>query len=268
MDMLIDPIINSKIENKLRKNIYIKYSRENDKCIYIILNYIVKSYRIDNKSKSKIIDELLFYVLYNKESKQNNDIPIVNMISNYKTINHIYMIFEYNVYSLFDIYLLQNEYIKETSIKCFIKNILKSLVYIHKNNYIHGDIKPENIVCSNKELTDFKLINFNKYYKLEDLKYIKHYITTIYYISPEQYNYEKINQSTDIYSLGVTIIELLQYNIFKDEILLNRKYSDININLIKTHDIILDDLLSKFLTYDPLYRITAKDALKHDYFKY
>ena len=41
-----------------------------------------------------------------------------------------------------------------------IKQVLRSLIYMHKRGIVHRDIKPENMLFQNEEKTVVKLIDF------------------------------------------------------------------------------------------------------------
>jgi serine/threonine protein kinase len=90
-----------------------------------------------------------------------------------------------------------------------------SLTFLHKLGHIHLDIKPTNyLVDANGilQLTDFCLsIKENEIDKLFTLY---EYEGDSKYISPEMFQkqYNKINHKTDIFSLGLSIYELVSEN--------------------------------------------------------
>ncbi len=104
-------------------------------------------------------------------------------------------------------------------VNCTIKT-LEALEELHKNNIIHCDIKPSNIVLLNalENSPDFsnpgiKLIDFGlaqNYLELRNDRKTKLPFSFIY-APPEQVLgfHELINPTCDIYSLGVTMYELL-----------------------------------------------------------
>jgi len=237
--------------------------------IYSVLSYIVKSYTLyddDDISYKSFNNEINFYYWLSL-SDPDIKIPIIRLVTFYvyKTSNNL--IFDNFIYDSYSIIEMKDTSKRIKSIKCFIKRILTCLEFLHDNDYVHCDIKPSNIVCSNEELTEFYLIDFGNCYKFDELSKINTNVTTKEYISPEQYTNSKINKSTDIYSLGISIIELIQYETFENELIKLKKYGNFNNDLINTNINNLDDLVSKMLIKDPLERISAKNALEHDYFK-
>ncbi|KAM3259891.1 hypothetical protein ACQJBY_051276 [Aegilops geniculata] len=73
-----------------------------------------------------------------------------------------------------------------------INGICQGLNYLHENRIVHLDLKPENVLLDDNmvpKITDFGLSRG--------------------YIAPELYDGEKITIQSDIYSLGIIIIEIL-----------------------------------------------------------
>lgn len=93
-----------------------------------------------------------------------------------------------------------------------------ALDYIHKHKVVHRDIKPSNIMV--RENGGIVLIDFGiardtgrktkKNRKTQVVDEISHYVGTPPYMSPEQLTSKRfIDHRTDLYSLGVTIYEML-----------------------------------------------------------
>ena len=105
----------------------------------------------------------------------------------------------------------ENGPIAETrSIDIFIR-ILKGIQYIHDKNIVHRDIKPSNIIIDNNDkikLLDFGIANNTK----RDTKLTKvgtNAGVTPMYGTPEHVSNSKITIQSDIYSLGVTLWQML-----------------------------------------------------------
>ncbi len=114
-----------------------------------------------------------------------------------------------------------------TSLKKIIKNFRYDLKFslkiaieicrviseIHKQNIIHRDIKPDNILVD-KEFLKIKIIDFDLATRIQTEKkttsLVKSIEGTIQYISPEQTGRVNryIDYRTDFYSLGITLYEL------------------------------------------------------------
>lgn len=111
-----------------------------------------------------------------------------------------------------------NEYIEnisgpipeEKAIEMFVQ-ILDAFEYAHERMIIHRDIKPSNLMMSKNgriKILDFgiaKLVNAPE----SQLTKAGLKIGTIYYMSPEQVKAQELDTRSDIYSLGVTLFEML-----------------------------------------------------------
>ena len=83
-------------------------------------------------------------------------------------------------------------------------NIINALHIIHKNNIIHLDIKPENILV--KENGNIAIIDFGVSQSIDDYNKYRIPVGTPRYIAPEIVNRNIIRDGkSDIYSLGVTL---------------------------------------------------------------
>ncbi|NRB39294.1 MAG: serine/threonine protein kinase [Pseudomonadales bacterium] len=103
--------------------------------------------------------------------------------------------------------LAKNQRIPVAKTLQIVKDIAAALAYVHKQGYLHCDIKPDNILFradGSAVLTDFGISR-----DLSD-KSSDHIISgTPHYMSPEQAQGEHLGPGSDIYSLGVLLYELL-----------------------------------------------------------
>lgn len=175
-----------------------------------------------------------------------------------------------------------------------LKRIIMSLLYglecMHKNNFLHLDIKPGNCLYDNKNglytgyLSDFGFsVRCDDPYKgiikqnrIGTLKYFPYEIMGK--TSPYVYN-----DKSDVWSLGVTILVVLGFNInlkfsieeetnlkieriknFWDSIDINKEIEDVVsvLNISELDKIDMYELLKNMLEKDPVNRISTKDFNK------
>ncbi|XP_038591011.1 myosin light chain kinase, smooth muscle-like isoform X2 [Micropterus salmoides] len=100
------------------------------------------------------------------------------------------------------------EHTEPTSAR-YMQQILEGMKYVHKQNIIHLDLKPENIVCVDTTGTRIKIIDFGLASKVEEGKPLMVMHGTPEFVAPEVINYEPVGLETDMWSIGVICFILL-----------------------------------------------------------
>jgi len=87
--------------------------------------------------------------------------------------------------------------------------VLNGLTYLHQHRIIHRDIKPSNILlCRNGQV---KLCDFGVSGEFGTKGDANTFIGTSYYMAPERITGQSYNINSDVWSLGVTLLEVAQH---------------------------------------------------------
>jgi serine/threonine protein kinase len=89
--------------------------------------------------------------------------------------------------------------------------VLDGFAYAHEQEVIHRDVKPANIMITAREkikILDFGIAKLLSQ-KVQTLTQTGVKMGTVLYMSPEQVKGEKVDKRSDVYSLGVTLFQML-----------------------------------------------------------
>ena len=151
-----------------------------------------------------------------------------------------------------------------------IKVLLEAIAYCHENGVMHRDLKPENLILvSNDNDIDFKLVDFGFATKK---KICNIQLGTPGYVSPEILKNVSHDNKVDMWAIGViTYIILggyppfhddndkkLFHNIVKGKFEFHKEFWSTVSNEAKS-------FITALLQVDPKKRLSAADALKHDW---
>ncbi|XP_036945092.1 myosin light chain kinase, smooth muscle isoform X1 [Acanthopagrus latus] len=91
----------------------------------------------------------------------------------------------------------------------YMQQILEGIAYMHQQNIIHLDLKPENIVCVDTTGTSIKIIDFGLASRLDGNTPLKVMHGTPEFVAPEVISFEPVCLATDMWSIGVICYILL-----------------------------------------------------------
>eukprot|EP01080_Neovahlkampfia_damariscottae_P012763 gene12763-7037_t len=161
----------------------------------------------------------------------------------------------------------------ETVLSYIIHQILLGLNYLHENHIIHRDLKTSNIMVDHRT-GDVKIADFGTANISNSLDQFGTFTGTVGYMSPERLKGENHYYSSDIWSVGMIIMKILNGFVFKSEENIGFwKMVQITTNQQEIESSILELKVSKKLTnfllgclqVDMFSRKTSKELLLHPF---
>ncbi|XP_063978831.1 calcium/calmodulin-dependent protein kinase type II alpha chain-like [Diachasmimorpha longicaudata] len=110
---------------------------------------------------------------------------------------------------LFERVIDDDFYLTERSCAVFMRQICEGIEFVHAQNVLHLDMKPENILCLTKEGNRIKIIDFGLAREYDPKKKLQVLFGTPEFVSPEVVNFDEIGYGTDMWSIGVICYVLL-----------------------------------------------------------
>ncbi|XP_023251643.1 serine/threonine-protein kinase 17A [Seriola lalandi dorsalis] len=165
----------------------------------------------------------------------------------------------------------EDEAFSEEDVKRLMRQILEGVSFLHQNNIVHLDLKPQNILLTScSPLGDIKIVDFGLSRMVCSHQELREIMGTPEYVAPEILNYEPISTATDMWSIGVlTYVMLTGISPFlgedKQETFLN--ISQLSVSYTEEELQQLDQAALSFiqmlLRKQPQDRATAEQCLKH-----
>ncbi len=177
------------------------------------------------KARDSILDRVVAYKVLPANLKEHPQ-ALRNFFREAKSaakLNHVNIVTVYDAGEEAGNYYIAMEYVEGDTVKEIINRegrlpmkallliagqVCKALEYAHRRKVVHRDIKSSNIMWTKEKAV--KLMDFGLAKVLEEVKGYQTVASgTPYYMSPEQTLGRDIDYRTDLYSLGVTMFEML-----------------------------------------------------------
>lgn len=247
--------------------VYLACSVDDHSAEFAIKSFDKRSLELNEKNKQSILMEINLMRTLNHPN-------ILKVFEVYETGNHINLVLEIlKGGELFERIVSHGAY-SEKSAAVLMKQFLSALQYLHEKGIMHRDLKPENLILTSKDdSTTIKLADFGlaTYTHLESQLFTR--CGTPGYVAPEILDDLPYNEKVDIFSAGIILYILLTgcspfYGKSYNEILVKNKKCRISFDFSKfkhkpSQSAV--DLLKKMLEKDSNSRISAADALKHEW---
>lgn len=97
----------------------------------------------------------------------------------------------------------------EKDIQFVVKQVCSGCAFMTSNSIVHLDLKPDNVVCKDREGFNVKIVDFGFARRLEEGKDCLVMQGTPEFVSPEVVNFVPVGLNTDMWSVGVLTYVLL-----------------------------------------------------------
>ncbi|MCJ0953599.1 Stk1 family PASTA domain-containing Ser/Thr kinase [Mammaliicoccus sciuri] len=134
---------------------------------------------------------------------------VVNVLDVEEDDNCYYLVMEYIEGPTLKEYLCKEGKLSADEAVEMTLQILKGIAHAHHHRIIHRDIKPQNILMTKNGT--LKILDFGIARALTEtaLTETNHVMGSVQYLSPEQAKGQSTDESSDIYSIGIVLYELL-----------------------------------------------------------
>ena len=148
-----------------------------------------------------------------REAKLQADLihpNVVNIFDYLEEGENAFLVMEYVAGQTLEEMLLKKGHFSVEETLHVAEGVLEALSFMHRKGVIHRDIKPSNIMVTDTGL--IKVTDFGIARLAEDeapITQVGRKVGTLFYMAPELLKEGKLSPAADLYSLGVTLFQLL-----------------------------------------------------------
>jgi renal tumor antigen len=215
---------------------------------------------------------------------------------------HVALIFEVAEMNLLEFLSQQQSPLDEPTVLLLIYQLLKGIAFVHSQGIFHRDIKPENCLVNTQSL-ELKIADFGSAGSVTGRTKFTEYVATRWYRAPECIlTSGTYGPAVDIWAIGCVLFEMLtsrplfpgkhqldQLNHIHSVLgtpsrdllahfQMGQESSKVGFafpqrekqsfrNLVPNATDLAVNLMEKMIVYDPIDRISARDALEHPVFR-
>lgn len=207
---------------------------------------------------------------------------IVALKSFYEDMDNYYLVMELVPGGDLMDFVAANGAIGEDATQVITKQILEGISYVHKLGILHRDLKPDNILIMQDDPILVKITDFGLAKISDNATFMKTFCGTLAYVAPEvitgkfdsSQDSSRANYSSlvDIWSLGCLVYVLLTSHLpfngkTQAQMFQKIKQGEFHESPLNSYNVSPEgrDFLRACLQVDPRQRMTAEQALKHNW---
>lgn len=188
-----------------------------------------------------------------------------------KSATHFYLILEYCNGGDLSSYIQRHGVIKEDLGRLFLRQLASGLSVLHRHNFIHRDLKPQNILLIDDKPPLLRIADFGFSRALLPQDMAATICGSPLYMAPEILRHDKYDSKADLWSVGAILFECFcgkpPYN--------GPNPMQLLANIEKADDLTFPEkcdlsergrkFLKSLLEKDPSKRLSSSDFVKHNY---
>ncbi|XP_078489457.1 uncharacterized protein LOC100182400 [Ciona intestinalis] len=229
-----------------------------------VTNHTVAAKFIQNKHKDHIIAQNEIDFLTKCQHHH-----IVKFYESFTTSRHVIIVTEICKIELFE-FLVTSQSFCEAMVSRYMKQLCEAISYLHRNNILHLNVKPENILLD--ENLTLKLVNFGSAHHIHEDSVVYWNRGTPEFVAPEVVTSCQVTTATDMWSVGVvTYLALTGVSPFAGETdqmtLFRIRDFDGKLNFKHFHQISESgkDFVSRLIVMSQSSRLSADDVINHEW---